>query len=206
MRHLGLLWMIAACHEAGTPAIDAPDGPGANAGLFVTWGARPRLPGPLTASITLSQVTFGIDRFEVQSDADGGTSRARYPLTWSAGATPVPETFPDAPSGLYSRVAITLGGYYDNAYEIEGTWLDRGKTKPFRIVDRGTLKTSFELSATLAAGGAATIGIDIELADAVGGLDFHRLDDDDGELELLTGDPQLVGFRKRLADAFRIAD
>jgi hypothetical protein len=206
MRRLGLLWMIAACHEASPSMIDAPTGGAPEAGLFVTWGAHPSLPGPLTSSITLSQVTFQIDRFEVQSDADGGTSHSRYPLTWSAGTTPAQEAFPDAPSGLYSRVAITLGGFYDNAYEIDGTWLDHGKTKPFRIVDQATLKTSFELSETLAAGGATTIGISVELADVIGGLDFHRLHDSDGQLELLTGDPQLAGFRARLAKAFQISD
>jgi hypothetical protein len=186
--------------------IDGPSEISPEAGLYVTWGAHPMLPGPLTASVTLSQVTFQIDRFEVQSDADGGTSHSRYPLTWSAAAVPAPEAFPDAPSGLYSRVAITLGGFYANAYEIDGTWLDRGKTKPFRIVDRVTLKTAFELSQTLAAGGAATIEIAVGLADAIGGLDFHRLHDSDGQLELSTGDPQLVGFRARLAKAFQVAN
>jgi hypothetical protein len=206
MRHLGLLWMIAGCHEASPPIVDGPSETSLEAGLYVTWGAHPTLPGPLTSSITLSQVTFQIDRFEVQSDADGGTSHSRYPLIWSAAATPAPEAFPDAPSGLYSRVAITLGGFYANAYEIDGTWLDHGKTKPFRIVDRVTLKTAFELSETLAAGGATTIGIAVELADALGGLDFHRLHDNNGQLELLTGDPQLVGFRARLAAAFQVGD
>jgi hypothetical protein len=205
MRHLGLLWMIAACHEASPSITDGPSDIAPKAGLYVTWGAHPVLPGPVTPSITLSRVTFQIDRFEVQSDADGGTSHARYPLTWSAETTPAPEAFPDAPSGLYSRVAITLGGFYPNAYEIDGTWLDRGKIKPFRIVDRVTLKTAFELSQTLSAGGAATIEIAVELADALDSLDFHRLHDSDGQLELLTGDPQLAGFRARLAKAFQVA-
>jgi hypothetical protein len=160
----------------------------------------------LTASVTLSQVTFQIDRFEVQSDADGSTTHSRYPLIWSAGAAPAQESFPDAPSGLYSRVAITLGGFYADAYEIDGTWLDHGTTRPFRIVDRVTLKAAFELSETLVAGGATTIAIAVELADAIGGVDFHRLHDNAGQLELLTGDPQLIGFRGRLAAAFQIAD
>jgi len=206
MRRLRLLWMIAACHDAGPPAIDATDGAAPVSGLFVTWGAHPQLPGPLSADVTLSQVTFQIDRFEVQSDADGATSHARYPLTWSASSAPAPEAFPDAPSGVYSRIAITLGGFFANAYEIDGTWLDRGKAKPFHIVDRVTLKTSLDVSKVLMAGGATTIGIDVGLADAIAGVDFHRLHEHDGTLELLTGDPQLLGFRARLAHAFRADD
>ena len=37
------------------------------------------------------------------------------------------------------------------------------------------------------------------------GIDFHRLHDRAGALELVTGDPQLPGFRARLAHAFHIA-
>ena len=139
-------------------------------------------------------------------NADGGTSRSRYALTWNAETTPAQEAFPDAPSGLYSRVAISLGGFPGNAYEIVGTWLDHGKPKPFRIADLAPLKTSVELSGMLAAGGATTIGIEVGLAAALAGIDFHRLHDAAGQLQLVTGDPQLVGFRARLAAAFQLAD
>lgn len=204
MHRLALLLLIAACHDAGSAPADAPDSDAL--GLFVTWRADPMLPGPQTASVTLTDVTFGVDRLEVQSDADGRTTRSRFPLTWTAGAAPAPEAFPDAPSGLYSRVAITLGGFYANAYELRGTWLDNGKARPFAIVDRLTLKTSLELSETLAAGGAATVRIAVQLADAVAGVDFKRLHEFDGVLVMLTGDPQLLGLRARLATAFRVAD
>jgi hypothetical protein len=210
MHRLGLLWMIAACHDTGTPLIDAldvqPDVRVEEPGLFVTWRAEPRLPGPVTDLITLSAVTFGVDRFEVQSDADSKTSRSRYSLSWSSSTSPAQEAFRDAPSGVYSRVSITLGGFFTNAYELEGTWLDRGKLKPFRIADRGRLKTSFELSKTLEAGGSTTIPIQIQLAEALRGIDFARLHERDGRLELTTGDPQLTEFRDLLDDAFRIAD
>jgi hypothetical protein len=206
MRRLGVFLVIAGCQGAGTPPVDALDAVVATPGLFVRWNAQPSVPGPVSASVTLSRVTFQVDRFEVQSDADGGTSHARYPLTWSASTAPAPEAFPDAPSGLYSRVAITFGGFFENAYEIEGTWLDHDTATPFRIADRITLKTSLELSATLSAGGAATIGVALELSDTLASIDFHRLHDDHGVLELSTGDPQLLEFRERLAKAFVVTD
>jgi hypothetical protein len=204
MHRIGLLLLIAACHDAGSATVDAADSRGP--GLFVTWQADPAVPGPQTANVTLTDVTFGVDRLEVQSDADGHTTRSRFPLTWSAAGGPAPEAFPDAPSGLYSRVAITLGGFHADAFQLRGTWIDNGKARPFEIRDRGALKTSFEMSQPLAAGGAATIEIAVRLADALAGVDFRRLRELDGVLVMFTGDPQLLGLRARLAMAFRLAD
>lgn len=206
MRWIALLWMIAGCHEASPSMIDAPDGLVASPGLFVAWKSDPMIPGPVSAAVTLSEVTFNVDHFEVQSDADGGTKRSRYALMWSSSMTPAQEEFPDAPSGLYSRVAITFGGHSDEAFEIRGSWLDAGKATPFRITDREMFKTSFDLLQPLAAGGAATIKIAVDLEEAISGIDFRKLEEEDDVLELSNGDMQLQPFRARLARAFRKAD
>ena len=209
MRWIGALLVIAACHEGGTAVTDGPtgtDGTMIAPGLYVAWKAA--LPGALTERITVSEVTFDVERFEVLGDSTGGTSRSRFELTWSSSATPEDEVFRDAPPGVYSQIALTLGGgFSQDAYEIRGTWRNgSGEARRFKIEDRQALRMSLELSETLAAGGAATIGIEVELTDAIAEIDFRDLDEDDGVLELKTGHPQMQGFRSRLQRAFRLDD
>ncbi|MBC7976719.1 MAG: hypothetical protein H7138_17230 [Myxococcales bacterium] len=188
------------------PLIDALDAKTEDVGLFITWQADPQLPGPVTSTVALSAATFRVDRFEVQSDANGPTSRVRFPLIWNLEDKPAAETFPEAPPGLYSRISITLGGFFANSYELEGTWLDAGKARPFRISDFATVKATCETSKRLEAGGAARIALVLDLEEALAGVDFKRVREINGRLELANGDPQLPKFRERLRDAFHISD
>ena len=209
MRRIGFLLLMTACHEAGTPVTDGPTGTDvstATPGLYVSWRANPLVPGALTDRLTVTDVTFFVDRFEVLSDVNEGTSHSRYALTWTAGIKPSQEMFLDASPGVYSQVAITLGGgFSQRAYEIRGTWRDNSNTtRRFKIDDRLLLKTSLDLSETLTAGGIATIGIAVQLQEAIEGIDFRRLQEHDGELELETGDLQLNEFRGRLKTAFKL--
>jgi hypothetical protein len=221
MRSLGALLMFTGCQSAGTVVIDAsrdttaadPDGPQHNVGVFVSWKAQPALPGELTDRIAVSAATFQVSHLQVVGDAGPGderTTHSRYLVTWSSQAAPGIEMFPDAPAGVYSKITVDTmtGNLAPYAYEIEGTWRQRrpgdadDQLRPFKIVDFQGLSATLDCDEALAAGGSATLTINIALGDAVENINFDQLGRDGGPLVLATGDPQMPGFRDRLRRAF----
>ena len=220
MRFLGALMVFAACHVGGQ-AVDpdaagdgngpGSDGPNPALGMFVSWRADPALPGAVTDKITVTSATFQIDRLEVVGDAgvDARTTRSKYLLSWDPGGKPSKESFPQAPVGVYSKINVVMavGNLSENLYEIRGTWTDSGAApKSFRIRDRGlSLSAAVDCDKTLPAAGTANITLRLDLANALNGVNFKMLEDEEGELDLRDG-PQLVAFRMRLRDAFELGE
>jgi hypothetical protein len=217
MRFLGALMVFAACHPAGeTPGVDAsPDGTTGGSdgsqtalGMFVTWHADPALPGVITDKITVTDATFQLDHLQVVGDAgnDARTTHSKYLLSWDSQGKPSQEKFPDAPVGVYSKISLVMmtGSLGENSYEIHGTWTDINMpTKQFEIRDRVTVSISIDCDKELPAAGMASIGIKLDLKDALNGIDFKLLENDDSGLELKEG-PQLVEFRDRLKKSFKL--
>jgi hypothetical protein len=214
--------MFTGCQSVGTVTPDAPgdsattdpDGTQLTPGMFVTWKAQPPVPGPLTSDVSLSAATFQVSHLQVVGDAGPGderTTRSRYLITWNNLGHPALDAFPSAPVGVYSQMTIDLavGVYAPYAYQLEGTWRRRsgpgsgGADQPFRIIDRQGLSTAVDCAATLGAGGNAMLTIDLELEDALGGVDFEDLDVVGGVLVLDTFDRQMPAFRDRMRRAFR---
>jgi hypothetical protein len=77
--------------------------------------------------------------------------------------------------------------------------------RPFEIRDRVQLSVSLDCNATLPVAGSANLAIRVDLSNALNGIDFTQLEDEDSGLELRDG-PELVAFRARLRDAFRLDD
>jgi hypothetical protein len=226
MRSLGALLMFTGCQSVGIVTLDAshdtmapdPDGPQHNRGVFVAWKAQPSLPGMLTDRIAVSAATFQVSHLQVVGDAGPGderTTRSRYLVQWSSQGTPALESFPDAPAGVYSKITVdtTAGNLAPYAYEIEGTWRQRragpgpgdaadDQLRPFRIIDLFALSATLDCDEALAAGGSATLTINVALAEAVGNIDFDRLGSDGDSLVLAPNDPQMPPFRERLRRAF----
>jgi hypothetical protein len=195
-----------------TGSHDGSDGPQASSGVFVEWRAKPALPGQVTDRITVTDVTFQLDHLQVLGDnttvTDTRTIHSRYLLGWSGTGKPAQEQFPDAPIGLYSKISflMTNGNLGENTYEIHGTWRDPTNViKPFEIRDRALVVVSLDCSATLPVGGSANLAIRVDLSNALNGIDFTMLENEDGGLELKDG-PQLIDFRTRLRDAFKLDD
>jgi hypothetical protein len=219
MRALGVFLVFAACQSAAVVESDAPGDTGvSHAGLSVVWSTQPPLPGPLNDRITITEATFQISYLQIVGDAgpgDSRTTRSRYALTWNAVQHPPRDEFPMAPVGVYSRVAIEVRpAPLTPAYEIKGMWTeleddDRrpAELKPFRIADFQPLSSSFECNDTLPGGGTVTIGIKLDLLDALAGINFDKLDERSGTLELsMPNDPQMMPFRDRLSHAFMSHD
>jgi hypothetical protein len=213
MRLIGALLVFVGCHSGGAATPDSsvePDGQPQRLGMFVGWEASPALPGALSDKLTVSDATFNVFYFQVVGDAgsDARTAHAKYPLAWRAGTTPGREAFYDAPAGVYSKVTLNLmgGSFGENAFQIQGTVRDNGMLKPFRIEDRMPLNIAFYFNrTTLMAAGSVSLAIQLDLRDAVNGINFKNVDEDDGVLEVHEG-PELAGFRERLQHAFKVDD
>jgi hypothetical protein len=220
MRFLGALMVFAACHTGSgeMPSADAsPDGTSVGSdgsqstlGMFVRWHADPALPGEVTDKITITDAMFQLDHLQIVGDAgvDMRTTHSKYLLTWDAQSGPAQETFPDAPVGVYSKIAMVMmsGALAERSYEIHGTWIDGNlPAKRFEIRDTATVSVSIDCDEELPAAGTANLAIKVDLKDALNSINFKLLKDEDGELELEDG-PQLMMFRDRLKKAFKLDD
>ena len=212
MRLIGamiLLGLLTACHIGSPAGPDTPVEPGDDAphglGMFVRWDADPGLPGPLTDRIGVSEVTFQIDHFQIVGDA-GNATHTKYLLAWDMDNVPQLDAFPDAPSGLYSRIDVVMmggGSFGEDAFRIEGTWRDSGGPRRFQIHDRIPITVSLGCTEILPVAGSATIAIRVDLTEALGAVDYRNLDEEGGVLDLHDGQ-EMSNFRDRLAQAFSL--
>jgi hypothetical protein len=213
MRLLGVLLVVVGCHVDGAVVPDAttePDAIPRPKGMFVTWSARPALPGALTDKITITDVVFQLEHLQLISDAgaDGRTTRSRYQLEWSATTMPEQEEFPDAPAAFYQRILLDIRGDVQPpyAYEIRGTWQDNNGPTPFLIVDKKMLEIPIDCSKTLSAGGSVSLKLKLDLRNALNGVDFQSLPPVGGVL-LLGGGPELDDVHHALEQhAFSLDD
>lgn len=211
MRLFGVL-LVVGCHFGGTASPDSatePDVPPQGHGMTLTWNADPSLPGPVTDKITVTDVVFQLEHLQLVSDAgaDDRTTRSRYQLEWKAGVSPEPEMFPDAPIAVYQRVSLDLRPDVQPpfAYQITGTVNVEDEDKPFRIADPALLDIPVACSAALPVGGSVSIAVKLDLRDALNGIDFKSVPEINGTL-VLSGGPQMMGFRKQLIRAFSSDD
>ena len=206
--------LLCACHGTDSAAPDAtsgPDAPPGASGLHVTWATSPVIPpGTTGGNVTVQSLRIKVDSLRVIGDAGPGdprTSKTGFDLVWDSDHHPDPIDFPDAPTGLYSKVAIQADGHLtDDSYDITGTVVVSGTTEPFVIHDLDALTANIDLSTTLDPGTGATIPILVRLDDALGVIDFATLNYDDGKLELDTFDAQMPAFREKLATSFVLGD
>lgn len=205
--------VVAACNHAASSSPDATVGPDASTatGLVVSWLTSPIIPGDAGNSITVTGATFELDDVRVIGDAGPGdprTSQTEFTITWAAGMPPPPDiTFADAPTGLYSDVALDADGHLiDDSYSITGNVVIAGVSHAFKVHDRDILDVTMSTSAMLDPGGQVRLPISIALDQALGVVDFTSLDTDNGVLDLDTFDPQMSAFRSKLMDSFAVSN
>lgn len=203
-----LAGLLLACHtsDPGTP--DAPQGSGAS-GLHVTWATEPVIAGNVESWLTLESATFAFDNLRVIGDAGPGdprTTASAFTLHWDSTSSPAPIDFPDAPSGVYSKVSFQIDGHLIvNSYHLKGQVNVNGTWFPYDVEDHNALSLSLDINRTLAPGGMETIALLIKFHDALTGVDYSALPLDDGTtLQLETGDPQMTNFRDKLTQGFTV--
>lgn len=205
--------ILAAC---GSSPPATPDGAtmgsgdgGGTGGLFVHWWSDPELPGAVGNNATVTTATLWVNSLRVIGDADPGDDRTTHDaqkIWWDDHGGPPVFEFPDAPSGLYSKIAVALNGLIiEDSYEIDGMVDVAGMTKPFKIHDALPLNISLDISEALSPGSMVDVTIHIDFTSAIGVVDFSTLDEDDGKLDLDTLDSQMPAFRAAIQNSFTIA-
>jgi len=207
-----LVGAVTACHPSNPGMNDGGgdddvDGSSNTPGLSVRWATKTRLPGEIHTDITVTSMLYRLANLRVIGDAgpgDNRTSQDTFLVSWDSGAQPPALVFMDAPSGLYSKVVLLAdANFIDYAYEIYGTVKVSGDTHQFKIHDRTPIGVSLDTSTMLEPGKGASIQIRLDVEQAIAPLDFTKLTNDNGVLELDTFDDQMSDFRNHmLSDVF----
>ena len=191
-----------ACHvsDPGTP--DAPtttDGSDTGGpGLTLKWETKAPIPGAVDTDLTVTSMLYRMHALSVIGDA-GSLMQNTFQLAWSDANHPPALTFADAPTGLYSKIALLAdGNLIDYSYEIYGTVVVSGETHQYKIHDRSPVGITLDTSLMLEPGGGATVNVRLDIEQALHDLDFSMLTNDAGVLELDTFDNQMGDFRTRM--------
>lgn len=117
---------------------------------------------------------------------------------------PTAIAFDDAPTGLYSQVAIVFDGGSNDAFEIRGQVVVDSQTYEFRIEDTVALTFNVVIDEMVSPGETAVIPLRINFNHALDSVNWASVDVSDGRLELDTSDPQMPTFRAKLIESFEV--
>ena len=198
--------LLSACHADDTAVPDAAT-TGASA-MTVEWSTKPdSWPGAIQDGITVDSARFAFDSLRVIGDAGPGdlrTTARMFEVRWEKDRDPPAAlVFDDAPAGLYSQIALQIDGHLiDNSYEIRGTIQIDGNDVEYRIEDDGVLPIMINIDKMKSPAAAIELTVDIDFVHAIDSVDFSKMTYDSGHLELDSGAPEMIDFRKKLAESF----
>lgn len=176
--------------------------------MTVQWSTEPGAwPGVIADGVTINSARFAFDSLRVIGDAGPGdlrTTARTFEVRWEKDRDPPAAIeFADAPTGLYSQVALQVDGHLiDNSYEIRGTIQVNGNDVEYRIEDDGTLPVTLMIDKMKSPGSAVTLVVDVDFVKAINSVDFSKLENDNGHLELDSSSTGMVEFRKKLVESF----
>jgi hypothetical protein len=108
---------------------------------------------------------------------------------------------------LYSRVVVVVdGNLVDYSYELAGTTKLMGTVMPYQIHDRSPVALSLETSTMLDPDHSTSLGITVNIDQALQSLDFSKLDNESGTLVLDTFDDAMGDFRDKMTSSVFVAD
>jgi hypothetical protein len=198
--------LVSACHSDDTAVPDAPV-TGTTA-MTVQWATEPgSWPGVIHDGITIDSARFAFDSLRVIGDAGPGdlrTTARTFEVRWEKDRDPPAAIeFADAPAGLYSQVALQVDGHLvNNSYEIRGTIQIDGNDVEYRIEDDAALPVTLAIDKMKSPSAAVRLEIDIDFVHAIDSIDFSKLMNDSGHLELDSSSVGIVEFRKKLVESF----
>lgn len=199
-----LLVLLAGCPGPEGDDMPTPDTPdGGSTVLHLAWAADPVVPGPVGSGVVVERARFVLENLRVVGDAGPGdprTSLTDLTLEWRETEAPDLVDFPEAPSGIYSRVLFDIDD--GEAVEIRGTAEIEGTPVPFTVTDLGELAVSIEINLDLPPGEERTQTIDVDLGRVLDAIDFQALPIIENRRVLREGDPQLEEARTKLRESF----
>jgi hypothetical protein len=179
-------------------------------GLVIEWSSAPSAWPSTTGIITLVRARFMMSSLRVVGDAGPGDTRTtqgamELGYAWSSvEQRPTTITFNDAPTGLYSQVAIAFDGGSNDAYQIRGEVDFNGSVREFRIEDANPLTFNVVIDEMVTPGEIATVPLRINFTHALDTINWSQVDISDGRYELEDGDSQMPAFRLKLIESFEI--
>jgi len=210
MRGLGAVLaslLLGACPgDVGgvDPKLDAPpmiDGtPQPSNGVTIAFAAAD-LPLSLGNDVELESVK--ITTMVIRAHADSGISTLdSAELEWKMGAEPMAITFDQAPTGVYSMADIRI-----TEFELKGEAEQDGQDHDFEIEGEATLlDVAINYPPTsLEPGGMVTLGIDVDLASIIAGINWELVEKDKNKLVIDDGSPEIGAVRLAIDAAFRPA-
>jgi hypothetical protein len=210
--------LLLGCDPGDTSTPD--DGNAGASGLVVEWSSAPSdWPSSVDASVTIKCARFALKSLRVIGDAGPGDPRTtasamEMRFAWDNNCAkleqrPTNIVFEDAPTGLYSQVAILFdrdSSSTDNegTYEIEGTVKLDGTVWDWKIEDTNALAFNIAIDEMVSPGETATVPLRINFTVALAGLNWSTIDRSDGRIELDEGGAQMPAFRAKLIESFEV--
>jgi len=197
--------------DGGGPGPDAGDGA---AGLVLEFHGVPALTAELGGDFgaELEEVRIDLENVRAVGDAapgDSRTTRDQLRLEWYGGDDdggepannePVLVTFDQAPPGLYSNVYAEL-----TDYRMQGKVVVETNERDFDIDDSPSTPLAISIplgGVTLEAGETRHVSIDVSCADAVRETRWDEVGEEDGNLVVDSGSPQIAAVRETMQAAF----
>jgi hypothetical protein len=210
IRCVFLAGMMLGCDPGDTSTPADSDMPGPS-GIRIDWSSSPSSWPSTLDSVTLERARFAMNSLRVVGDAGPGDPRTTQTamelgFAWTdSEQRPTAITFDDAPTGLYSQVAIVFDGGSNDAYEIRGQVVVDTQTWEFRIEDANALTFNVAIDEMVMPGETALIPLRINFMHALDSVNWANVDISDGRLELDNNSSQMPTFRAKLIESFEIA-
>jgi len=209
IRWVVIAGLLSACQpgDIGPQDDDAAVG---DSGLRVEWSSSPDMWPSNTNGVRLEKARFALDNLRVIGDAGPGdprTSTMGIDLRWDKDIAPGEIMFDDAPTGLYSQVALTLDGHTTTeSFRIEGKVDVATQNYDFRVEADTPLSFNVSVDTMVSPGDIAMIPLRVNFMHALDSIDWASVDISDGKKELDDSDPQMAMFRLKLVESFEIVN